>query len=53
MKIPVAILKRIEKLEAQSQVHGPRVVRRVFDDPGDVSDDELVIWREIIDPPSE
>jgi hypothetical protein len=57
MKIPAALLKRIEKLEAQSAVDvAPLNVRRLIDpnqaELDAIGADELVILRVIIDPPA-
>jgi hypothetical protein len=54
VKIPVALLKRIEKLEARSAVVEPMKVRRLID-PSDaeldaIAADELVIVRTTVDP---
>ena len=55
MKIPVALLKRIEKLEAQSTASAaPMKVRRLIDpspeELGAIGEDELVIVRTTVDP---
>ena len=51
MKIPVALVKRIERLEAQQQLSGPQSVRRVIDEREVVvADNELVIFRVLVDP---